>query len=178
MYKLLKSSFLIPFLACLSISPAKSVTITIPLNYTPDAGDTGSLTGSFTIDTSLDTDNDRDSVLGFTAIPDWVTAVSLSYTDAVDAAQNFTRSKAAGNITHMIWQVKSGTDPDFTSTTLQNDFDGFGFIGNSLSASTGSILQDTGENEFVLTATPSPLVALGVIPLIVYAKKFKKYNLD
>ena len=178
MFKLRKLLILISFFSFIPTSPSKSAVITVPLNYTVQSGDTGTLSGSFTINTSLDTDNDRDTSLGFTAIPNWITAVTLTYVDAVDASNNFTRSKSAGNITHMIWQVTSGADPDFTSNNLQDDFDGFGFIGDSLTASTGSKLQDTGENEFNLTSTPSPLVALGVIPLILYAKKFKKYSLD
>ena len=78
----------------------------------------------------------------------------------------------------MIWEVSSGVDPDFTSNNVQNSFDGIGFIGLGLTANTGSRIQSTVDNEFTLTSTPSPLVALGIIPFIFYVKKLKKYNLN
>ena len=133
-----------------NVLPANSAVITVPLTYGVEAGDSGSLTGSFTIDTSLDTGNNRNTDLGFTSIPNWITAVTLTYTDALDSSQNFTRTKAAGTITSMVWEVKSGVTPNFGGDFIgQGAFDGFGFSGLSVSASPDSLIQDAGENEFL-----------------------------
>ena len=161
-----------------NVLPASSVTITVPLTYSAEAGDSGSLTGSFTIDTSLDGSNQRNTDLGFTTIPNWITAVELSYTDSLDASKNFTRSKAAGTITNMVWEVKSGATPNFSGDIVGQDvFDGLGFAGLSLTANLGSLGQDASENEFVLVQTPSPLPFLGCLAFIFYTRKFKKYTL-
>ena len=178
MKNLYLKKLILPFLSFFLINPARSAVITVPLNYTVTAGDTGSLTGSFTIDTSLDSGNDRNTDLGFqSSIPGWITEVTISYTDAGDSANNFSRSKTGGTITNMVWEVKSGVTPDFNSSNLQDDFDGLGFGGLNLSANLDSKQQDAGENEFTLTSTPSPSILLGILPFLFYLKKLKKYKL-
>ena len=188
--------------ACLVFSAAelRANIYKIDLSYGTDlGGDNAGLSGFMYIDTSLDTGNQltTDNPSGYTdgsgGLPDWVTAVQLTFDPTPLNAGNGDEVVSTRSAFQAIrWDLK--TDGSFN---IANDFvgqmDGMGFVstiadGNySIGTNTfeqdfqgfNTVLNRASRSEFALastTTTPGELPLLGFGALIYYYKKIKDKN--
>ena len=171
---------LVTFCSLFTSKTAKAVTITIPLNYTVEETDNQnlSISGNMVIDTNASGAANRHQINGQrpnpVAVPAWVTSITLNLVDSGDAGNNATLNKS--DFVGFTWQPKAANvgSVDFDSD-LVAQFDDISFysIGKAFTSSAAMNL-DTGEDEFVLTSTPAPLVFMGILPFLNYSRKLKK----
>ena len=153
-------SFLV--LSTFNVEKTEAV-VTHPLNYNLFEGD-GALSGSITFDeTSVQTG-------AFVTDLSWITSLTITYTPAVGAIQNFSKSDYAA-----IRFIPTGT-PDYSEgRDLVSQFSDINFLaatGGVPSAGDQSFEMNFDTNEYLLASTPSPLPLLSLIPIVLFTRKF------
>ena len=165
----------------------------------------GSLSGFIVIDESLvgvnDPDYNRSTFAGPIAIPNWITAASITWTnndptDVNNPSITKTMHDASFPLDEINWRVKASTvanggtfDPSQEFTAQMDTFglaNGIQFTGNPNGGFTNvsKMVQQFYQSEGTLqtpvsapVAVPGPLPVLGLIPLAWYFRKFKKNSI-
>ena len=175
-FKIVKN--LILALAATASSAAAS-TITIPLNYTTDASDNTDLTlsGTLVIDTNAAGAANRDQTNSRgTALPAWISSLSLNITDSdiSDGDDSATYTKSDFDV--FAWEPTTPGSVNFDND-LVSQFNDISFLSFTPGfSSTQQMQQHDGQNEFTLTSTPSPLLFIGILPLLTFYRKLKFYK--
>lgn len=164
------------------VSSVSASTITIPLNYTTEAEDDQdlTLTGTIVIDTTAAGAADRDQIASQRsnpqALPAWISSLTFTITDSdlSDGDQGSTYSKSDFNF--YVWTPKPANVGNVNfSNDLVNQFDDISFFSFASGLTTTSAMQqDDSQNEFNLTSTPSPLLIMGLLPIIYFTRRIKK----
>ena len=153
----------------------------------------GSLSGFFVIDPSLvngDSNYTNSTSNAEIAIPNWITAASITFTSSSAGFDSFTNTLssstfASDTIDGMIWKTANGTfDPTANFESQMTSFGFFSQQGRMAGAAFNTKEQQVYDEEFLLNAStttevPGPLPILGAGALFCYYKKLKNktYNL-
>ena len=179
--KLFTKLALLTSLSLVGTSPLNANLYRIDFNYGASTdGQAGTLSGFFTLNTALDTGNQIQTDAGLIDIPNWVTGISLTFTDSGGNATTTT-----SGFDRMRWDLKTGRAGNVDITAdLVGQMDSFGFITTDLNYIVGANSFEQQEiasgTEFPLNSTattPGGLPFLGLGALFIYYKKFqKKFN--
>ena len=143
----------------------------------PVEGQNATLSGFMVIDTSIEgysTQSQQD--LGFVAVPNWITSVSMTFQASGSPAETTT------DFDRVVWNLKTANVGNFDlfGNNIQSQFDGFGFRGtnNDYAIATNSTEQQhlASNAEFPLSSTattPGGLPFLGLGALYFYIKELK-----
>ena len=157
-------------LASLSCMESKAI-VTHPLNYTPRAGNTGTLSGSITIDeTSVTYGNNVSDGSG--GLPSWVQSLTLNWDPGSGSGTAGTFTKA--DYTFMRFLAIDSSSVDYNAD-LVPQFTKISFIGKTGDEPTGGSgfeMNMVGQ-EYDLTSTPGPLPLAGFGFLLAYKRKIK-----
>ena len=162
----------IGLLASLNCIETKAL-VTHSLNYTTDPGDTGTLSGSITIDeTSVTYGNNVSDGQTPSGLPDWVISLSLDWDpgSGEGTAGTFTKS----DYTFMRFVAIDSSSVDYNSD-LVPQFTKISFIGVTGDEPTGGsgFEMNMSGQEYQLTSTPGPLPLAGFGFLFAYKRKIK-----
>ena len=172
----------------------------IDFSYGSDlGGDNAGLAGFMYIDSSLDTGNQltTDNPAGYTdgsgGLPDWITAVQLTFDPTpLNTGNGDEIVKTRSTFRLVRWDLKTDGSFDVTSDFVPQ-MNGFGFVSTDADSSYGigqftleqdfqgfnTVLNRASRSEFALestTTTPGELPLLGFGALIYYYKKIKNKN--
>lgn len=160
----------IGFFMTINCLDSKAV-VTHSLNYTTDEGDTGSLSGTITIDESNVTygSNVND---GSGNLPTWITSLTLNWDPGAGPGSAATFNKSDFMAIRFVATDSSSVNfnsnlvPQFTQISF------LGKTGNEPTGGAGFEMNYLGQ-EYQLTSTPGPLPLLGFGFLIRYKRKIK-----
>ena len=173
--RIFKSKYILTalgLLASISCMESKAL-VTHSLNYTTDAGDTGTLSGSITIDeTSVTYGNNVSDGSG--NLPSWVQSLTLNWDPGSGPGTAGTFTKA--DYTFMRFVAIDSSSVDYNSD-LVPQFTKISFIGVTGDEPTGGAgfeMNMLGQ-EYQLTSTPGPLPLAGFGFLFAYKRKIKSF---